>query len=126
LAGRFEAWRDAGQPIETSGTISPRELANRRAAFAVLDVREIAEYEAGHIPAASHVYVGELVREPLDLGPEFRPDRAIAVTCSVGHRASLAVSVLRRHGFQDVANLLGGMTAWTKLNLPKEKGSARS
>ena len=44
------------------------------------------------------------------------------MTCSVGHRASLAASILRREGFDNVDNLLGGMTAWEKLELPTEKG----
>jgi hydroxyacylglutathione hydrolase len=36
----------------------------------------------------------------------------------VGHRASLATSVLKRHSYEDVRNLLGGMTAWQQLDLP--------
>jgi hydroxyacylglutathione hydrolase len=126
LAGGFEAWRDAGLPIETSGTITPRDLAERRSTIAVLDVREISEFEAGHVPGARHIYVGNLVREATDLGPEIRRDRAIAVTCSVGHRASLAVSALQRQGFREVSNVLGGMTAWKKLGLPQETGSERA
>ena len=45
----------------------------------------------------------------------------LAVTCSVGHRAGLAASILRRHGFAQVHNVLGGMTAWTELELPTVK-----
>ena len=52
----------------------------------------------------------------------FAKDEAFAITCSVGHRASLAVSILRRRGFKNVFNLLGGMTAWGKQKLPTEKG----
>jgi hydroxyacylglutathione hydrolase len=48
------------------------------------------------------------------------------VTCSVGHRAGLAASVLRRHGYRTVSNVLGGMTAWSQLELPMEKGGERS
>jgi len=42
----------------------------------------------------------------------------MAVTFSVGNRASIAVSILERAGFKNVSNVLGGMTAWTKLGYP--------
>ncbi|WP_437488838.1 rhodanese-like domain-containing protein [Sorangium sp. So ce1014] len=50
----------------------------------------------------------------------------IELVCSVGHRAGLATSILRRRGFSDVVNVLGGMTAWEKLDLPKKKGPERT
>lgn len=121
LAGGFEAWRDAGLPIATSGTLAPHELESRLDQFQVLDVREDVEFEDGHIPNAAHLYVGYLDRHLDRISPPLDRFRPIAVTCSVGHRASLAVSLLRRHGFPRVENLLGGMTAWSALALPREK-----
>ncbi|MBK8907118.1 MAG: MBL fold metallo-hydrolase [Rhodospirillales bacterium] len=113
LAGGFEAWRDAGLPVEQSGTITPKQLAADRGDYVVLDVREISEFEAGHIPDARHMYVGYLESRLGDLGLD-TSDR-IVVTCSVGHRAGLGVSILKRHGYEHVYNLLGGMTAWKTL-----------
>jgi hydroxyacylglutathione hydrolase len=118
LSGGFGSWRRSGEPIESSGVITPRELAEARGDFQVLDVRELDEYEEGHIPGALHGFVGHLPDRLADL--DLHRDRPVAVTCSVGHRAGLAVSVLLREGFQDVRNLLGGMTAWQQLNLPTE------
>jgi hydroxyacylglutathione hydrolase len=118
LAGGFEAWRDAGMPVEASGTITARELSESRDDHAVLDVREISEFESGHIEGATNVYVGHLEDGLADLPQEFGKASRIAVTCSVGHRASLAVSILKRHGYESVYNLLGGMTAWRRLDLP--------
>ncbi len=112
LAGGFAAWRDAGLPIEMSGTMTPRQL---QAAddHAVLDVREISEFEdEGHIRGARHIFVGDLEERLGELG--VKKDEPLAVTCSVGHRGSLAVSMLERHGYEHVFNLLGGMTAWHK------------
>ena len=125
LAGGFEAWRDAGLPIETAGTIAPGPLAEEPD-YLVLDVREVSEFEQGHIGGATNIYVGELEQrlDALDLDLF----RFIVVTCSVGHRASLGVSILKRHGYRNVFNLLGGMTAWKQLELPivreEEKGKA--
>jgi hydroxyacylglutathione hydrolase len=118
LTKNFESWRNAGLPIESSGTISPRQLKENLESYYVLDVREISEFEEeGHIPGAKHCFVG-------DLGKFIKNesfDRPIAVTCSVGHRASLAVSILLKAGFKDVSNILGGMTAWEKLGYEMKK-----
>jgi len=125
LAGGFAAWADAGLPLAHAGAISARELERRRAGIDVLDVREDSEFEEGHIPNASHLYVG-YVDDQLERLSQLDEKRPLAVTCSVGHRASLAVSLLRRHGFENVSNLLGGMTAWSKLELGTAKGAERS
>jgi hydroxyacylglutathione hydrolase len=44
-------------------------------------------------------------------------NKRYAVICSVGKRSSIAASILKRKGFE-VTNVLGGMTAWTKLGYP--------
>ncbi|AEI67109.1 MBL fold metallo-hydrolase [Corallococcus macrosporus] len=123
LAGGFGAWRDAGLPVEHSGTLTPEALFARAGHFQTLDVRGPAEFEQGHIPQARHVYVGDLEARLPQLG--LREDLPLAVTCSVGHRAGLAVSILLRHGFQQVSNVLGGMKAWTRLELPVRRGPPR-
>lgn len=126
LAGGFEAWRDAGLPLEKSGTLAPKEVAKKKSEYVTLDVREVSEFEEeGHIPGARHMYVGYLDERVDEALSGVKKDAPIAVTCSVGHRASLAVSILERHGYPCVANLLGGMTAWEKLGLPLEKGAER-
>lgn len=124
LVGGFKSWRDAGLPIEKGGTITPRELAERRDDFVVLDVREISEYEqGGHVPGALHCHVGHLEAELDKLAAD--KDKPVVSTCSVGHRGSLGASILQRHGYRAL-NLLGGMTAWSKLDLPMEEGAGAS
>ncbi len=127
LSDGFAGWRDAGMPLAMTGTLSPSDLMAARDDHAVLDVRDDREFEVeGHIPGARHLYVGyldehaERVRAALSARP------FIAVTCSVGHRSGLAVSLLERQGVRGVKNLLGGMTAWHKLELPMERGAAGS
>jgi hydroxyacylglutathione hydrolase len=124
LAGGFDSWRDAGMPVEESGAIAPREVRAKLDSIRVLDVRDDSEFEEeGHIPNASHIYVGYLDDHLSQIDPPLEKSQQIAVACSVGHRASLAVSVLRRHGFEKVHNVLGGMTAWSKLGFPLEKNA---
>lgn len=119
LAGGFGTWRKSGLPIRLSRTITPKTLADDLARFQVLDVREEDEFADGHIPGARHLYVGYLADRLDELGLDRQ--RPIAVTCSVGHRAGLGASILLRAGFEDVRNLLGGMTAWQALDLPVEE-----
>lgn len=127
LAGGFDAWRDGGQPMAYSGTISPRELAAARDVHLVLDVRDDAEFEdEGHIDGARHLYVGYVEDHVAQLRGELESKPFVAVVCSVGHRAGLVASILERHGYANVRNLLGGMTAWNQLELPTTKGGAHS
>ncbi|MCB9788529.1 MAG: MBL fold metallo-hydrolase [Deltaproteobacteria bacterium] len=118
LAGGLGAWRASGRPMARSGVIFPRELAERREEMQILDVREADEFASGHIPGARHVYVGHL-QERLG-GLDLDPQETVAVTCGVGHRAGVAVSILLRAGYSDVRNLLGGMSAWQACELPTE------
>lgn len=120
LAGGFGTWRTSGEPITHLSVTTPRELAQQREGT-LLDVREVSEFEAGHVPGARHAYVGDLESRIEGLG--LNPERPVTVTCGAGPRSSLAASLLKRRGFGEVRNLLGGMTAWRALELPLELGS---
>ena len=119
LTNGVEAWREQGLPIESLATTSAGETANwmQQGRVHVLDVRDEYEWDEKHIPGAVHRFVGYL-EESL---PQLPKDSEIVVHCSVGHRSGLAVSILKRHGFTRVYNMLGGITAWEKLGLPLEK-----
>mgnify|MGYP003894338653 CR=1 FL=1 len=111
-------------PIAYSGTTSVRELEGHHGQMQVLDVREDGEFEdEGHISGAFHLYVGYLEQHLAKLRPPLDKSEPVAVTCSVGHRASLAVSIMRRLGYKHVLNLLDGMTAWSALEQPTVKNA---
>ena len=129
LAGSFERWRDQGMPMAGVGTIEPGRVDDdpARRNQRVLDVRDDREFETeGHIPGASHLYVGYVERELDRLRPSFDPAAALVVTCAVGHRASLAASMLLRRGARDVRNLLGGMDAWKRLGRRMDVGASEN
>jgi hydroxyacylglutathione hydrolase len=109
------------------GTVEPGRVDadSGRRDLRVLDVRDDREFETeGHIPGASHLYVGYVEQELDRLRPSFDPDAALVVTCAVGHRASLAASMLLRRGARDVRNLLGGMEAWKRLERRIDVGAS--
>lgn len=118
LVKGVEAWREEGFPIEAFGTTSAQETARwmQEGPVYILDVRDDMEWNEKHIPGANHTFVGDLEENP----PQLSKDRRIVAHCSVGHRSGLAVSILRRQGFTNVHNMLGGITAWEKLELPLE------
>jgi len=127
LAGSFEAWRDHGLPMAGVGTVEAARVDEEfgQRDLRVLDVRDDNEFETeGHIPGASHLYVGYIERELDRLQPSFDPDAALVVTCAVGHRASLAASMLLRRGARDVRNMLGGMDAWKRLGRRMDVGAS--
>ncbi len=82
----------------------------------VLDVRSDSEWESGRVPGARHIYVLHLEER---LG-ELDPEATVAVYCGSGYRASIAASVLQKHGFERVVNVPGSWTAWKTAGLPVE------
>lgn len=119
LVKGVEAWREEGFPIEALGTTSAQETARMMQddSIYLLDVRDDMEWDEKHIPKAHRTFVGYLEEHP----PQVPREQKIVVHCSVGHRSGLAVSILRRLGFTNVYNMLGGLTAWEKLGLPLDK-----
>ncbi|MBU8908704.1 sulfurtransferase TusA family protein [Desertibacillus haloalkaliphilus] len=75
----------------------------------VLDVRESAEYAFGHIPGAKSIPLGELE----DRATELDKDSKIYVVCRTGSRSDLASQKLTEAGFNDVFNVVPGMSEWS-------------
>ena len=96
--------------------ITPAELTAMRGdrTPAVIDVRHDGEWHGGHLPAALHVPLGHLIDRLSEL-PKSQP---LVTQCQSGGRSAIAASLLRRAGFQDVSNLLGGYAAWEAAGLP--------
>ena len=51
-------------------------------------------------------------RPAAQLVDELDPDRPTVVFCAGGYRSSVAASVLRQAGFNDVSDIIGGYSAW--------------
>ncbi|MFO8083756.1 MAG: rhodanese-like domain-containing protein [Desulfobacterales bacterium] len=108
LEGSLEEWETAGKhygqiPSVHAGEI--RKYVNE--GHVLLDVREIDEWNAGHLEDAIHIYVGEIP----DRLNEIPKDKPIITFCGSGRRAIIAASILKQNGFDDVKNCLGSMAA---------------
>ena len=100
--------------------VTPRDLAAWLASAReggaeplLLDVREPAEWQAASVRAEG----AELLQLPMMGGPprlhELDPDRPGAVLCHHGGRSRQVAMFLQQHGFERVANVAGGIDAWS-------------
>ncbi len=121
LAGGVEAWAGSGRPLASVEQIAPEELARRVScgvAVGILDVRRPGEVETGRIARSRTVPLHELASAS-SLAALDR-ENPIAAVCAGGYRSAIATSVLERAGFLRIANVVGGMAAWSKAGLETE------
>ena len=82
----------------------------------VLDVREDKEIQGGKIKGARHITLGQLPSRIGELGTD--KQNPVLVYCRSGSRSAYACQTLTKAGYEDVANLAGGILAWEAANLP--------
>lgn len=87
----------------------------------LLDVREPAEFAAGHLPGAVNIPRG-LLEFKIDSHPVFQGQQSVAIVvyCQTGGRSALATQVLNQLGYTGAASLAGGFNAWSEHGLPVE------
>ncbi len=124
IEGGLSAWRRAGRPVEVGRAYDVDALAAELSrggpdAPFVIDVRQVSEFEAGHVPGSVHIGAGELPGR-LDALPR---DRDIATICASGYRSSVAASLLRASGFDRVNAVRGGLPDWEARGYPVAYGA---
>ncbi|BAI62811.1 conserved hypothetical protein [Methanocella paludicola SANAE] len=82
----------------------------------LLDVREPAEYQAGHIEGAVNVSVKELPKRVAEL-PQDRDVKMVAY-CASGIRSAYATMFLRVYGYRDVRTMEHGIREWVSAGYP--------
>ena len=78
--------------------------------FMLLDVREDDEIATASLDFSKHIPMGSV---PERLG-ELSKDANIVVMCHGGGRSGRVAKYLRENGFESVANLAGGIDAWSE------------
>jgi hydroxyacylglutathione hydrolase len=120
LDGGLAAWQAAGQPVAQVPVLPARRLLQameQGTAPTVLDVRQDAEWRAGHLPGARNVAAGDLPAIHLDL-PQEAP---IVVHCGHADRSTIAISLLAQRGYRALALLEGGFSGWQDAGYPVER-----
>jgi rhodanese-related sulfurtransferase len=100
----------------SDGELSVREVAAAFAAgeLALVDVREQAEWDAGHVEGAQFLPMSELPGRVAEL-----PAGRLAIVCRSGSRSGMVADWLASSG-TDAVNVSGGMKAWVAAGLPIE------
>jgi hydroxyacylglutathione hydrolase len=97
--------------VRPASRLTAAEFDSRRGdinGLQLIDIRNPGEVALGTIEGAMAIPVGQL---PSRLG-ELDPTAPTVVYCAGGYRSSVAASLLRQAGFQDVSDILGGFGAW--------------
>jgi glyoxylase-like metal-dependent hydrolase (beta-lactamase superfamily II)/rhodanese-related sulfurtransferase len=109
-------WTDAGFSLETLSQMTVTDLAERKTpgSIRVLDVRREPEWKAGHIADSELCPLDKFAYQI----PWLDKTSPVAVHCKSGYRSIIACSLLRKAGYDNVTNVIGGFDAWTEAKLP--------
>lgn len=113
LSGGILAWAESDLAVLSVPQITVDELKNLALEdidLQIIDVRRLAEYQSGHVPAAITAPLSGLRETALTLG--LNPAKTTAVICAGGYRSSAATSILQQLGFTNLLNVSGGTSAW--------------
>jgi hydroxyacylglutathione hydrolase len=116
LAGGLQSLSSRPELTTTTERVSAPLAAERLATGQPLaiDVRAPGERAQKYVDGSLSVPLNRLVERLADLPA----DRPLLVYCAGGYRSSIAASLLQKHGFADVAEIAGGITAWETARLP--------
>ena len=91
----------------------------------LIDIRESAEFQKGHITGATHLTRGMLEFEIHKLVDSAKSDQNLAnadqpivLYCGTGGRSALAAQCLESMGYRNVSSMSGGVVAWAAAHLP--------
>lgn len=109
LQGGFEAWRDANEKIDMVIDIEPEELAMdipHDSKLEVIDVRKPSEFDTAHVKGAYNAPLDTLM-DPMNVAM-IDTENNLYIHCAGGYRSVIAASLLKRQGYHNLRNVLGG------------------
>jgi glyoxylase-like metal-dependent hydrolase (beta-lactamase superfamily II)/rhodanese-related sulfurtransferase len=113
LDGGYEAWKNAGEEIDMIIDVEADELMMdlpHDKNLVVVDVRRPTEYADGHLTEAVNIPLNDM-NDPGSMA-NLEDTQNLYVHCAGGYRSTIASSLLKRQGFHNLRNILGG---WDKI-----------
>jgi len=112
LRGGFEAWKAAGEPVQTVTRITPAEMDQMYldTKGVLLDVRKINEFKSEHLEDSISLPLNQL-EDKIDL---LSKDKRYIIYCAGGYRSMMAASIMYKHGYTNLVDVLGGYNAISK------------
>lgn len=103
-------WKQFFTPVKSINADQARKIIEEmgQGSYNLLDVRQPAEYEAGHLPGAKLIPLPQLTDRLQGIDPE----KPTIVYCAVGGRSRVAAQMLSGRNFSEVYNLSGGFKGW--------------
>jgi glyoxylase-like metal-dependent hydrolase (beta-lactamase superfamily II)/rhodanese-related sulfurtransferase len=118
LDGSFEAWKNAGEEIDLIIDVEADELMMdipHDKNLLVVDVRRETEFADGHLKDAINLPLIDM-NDPATLA-DFEDTQNLYVHCAGGYRSVIASSILKKQGFHNLRNVVGG---WDKIKLQEK------
>jgi rhodanese-related sulfurtransferase len=118
ISGGALLWPNLQRRGQKVSLLQATQLINQGKTI-VLDVRDPAQFAAGHVRDAKNIPLKELPNRMSELD-KFKSKNVI-VTCQSGMQSAKATTQLKKAGFNEVVSLNGGLTAWQAQGLPIAK-----
>jgi len=109
LEGGFDAWKNAGKPVDLIINIDADEFAMDLPfdpKLKIVDVRRETEFADGHVAGARNIPL-ETLTDPGTMA-EFEDSDNIYIHCAAGYRSIIASSLFKRQGIHNLHNIVGG------------------
>ncbi|RYD54634.1 MAG: MBL fold metallo-hydrolase [Sphingobacteriales bacterium] len=111
LDGGMDAWKAANEPLDMIIDVEPDELAMdipHDSRLEVIDVRKPTEFDTAHVKGAHNAPLDTLM-DPLNVAM-IDSDNNLYIHCAGGYRSVIAASLLKRQGYHNLRNVLGGFS----------------
>ncbi|HRP89767.1 MAG TPA: rhodanese-like domain-containing protein [Edaphocola sp.] len=112
LSGGIQAWRNADKAFDLIVDVTEEEAAldfKFDKKILLVDVREPVAFENSHVENAENFPLHAIV-DPLQIA-QLDEDSNIYVYCEEGYKSAIACSIMKKEGFQNIRNILGGFQA---------------
>lgn len=110
LKGGFDAWKEAGEEVDSIPSISADELAKIKESdpeALILDVRKNSEFLSEHVVGAENAPLDYINDSMLKV----KKDKTYYVHCAGGYRSMIFNSILRARGYDNLIDIDGGFKA---------------
>lgn len=115
LEGGFQAWQQSGKEIDSITTIDvPTFVEKYHKDLHILDVRKPGEWSGEHIETAQHFALDYINKNMSDVNKE----KTYYLHCRSGYRSTVAASILKAIGFENLINIQGLFTDIQESSVP--------
>src|SRR5699024_9114584 len=112
LKNGIDSWKEAGESLDLIVDVDAEELAldiPYDKNLLVVDVRKPSEFAGGHVEGALNINL-TAINDPLELSG-IEETHNLYIHCQSGYRSVIACSLIKRQGFHNLRNVIGGFKA---------------